>query len=68
MPIPNYTGPIRKSGCKMISHDNQLLLFGGYGVPSGPTQPGAEFVNNANYTDSRGWTNELHTFCLEQGE
>ena len=30
------------------------------GDPSGPTQPGAQWDG--------GWTNELHTFELEEGE
>ena len=62
------TGPTMKYRCRMISHDNQLLLFGGYGVPSGPIQPGAKFVKNTNYTDGSGWNNELHAFCLKEGE
>ena len=61
-------GPMKKDSCGMISFDNQLLLFGGHGVPSGPTQPGAEFVEDPRLTDGSGWTNELHTFCLKEGE
>ena len=37
------TGPMRKVGCGMVAHGSNLVLFGGYGIPSGPTQPGAEF-------------------------
>ena len=55
-------GPMRKVGCKMVACGSNLVLFGGYGIPSGPTQPGAEFVKDSKYTD--GWTNELHTFDL----
>ena len=62
------TGPMRKSGCRMVSYGSNLVLFGGYGIPSGPTQPGAEFVKSSMYTDGRGWTNELHTFDLIKGE
>ena len=62
------TGPMRKAGCKMVAYDSNLVLFGGYGIPSGPTQPGTEFVKSSNYTDGRGWTNELHTFDLIKGE
>ena len=63
-------GPMKKSHCRMISHDNKLLLFGGFGIPSGPIQPGADFVKNTNFKDGRGFTNELHTFSihLEGGE
>ena len=59
------SGPMRKTGCKMISHHDHLLLFGGYGVPSGPTQPGSEFVKSTRYT---GWTNELHQYDTKEGE
>ena len=61
-------GPMRKSACGMIAHDSKLVLFGGYGVPSGPIQPGAEFIKHRDFTDSRGWTNEVHTFDLKEGE
>ena len=63
------TGPTRKAGCQMVAYDSNLVLFGGYGIPSGPTQPGAEFVKCSTFTDGRGWTNELHTFdVLIKGE
>ena len=62
------TGPMRKSGCRMVSYGSNLVLFGGFGIPSGPTQPGAEFVKSSYYTDGRGKTNELHTFDLIKGE
>ena len=60
-------GPMRNQGCGMVAHDSKLVLFGGYGVPSGPTQPGAEFVKNSKYTSGEGWTNELHVFDLNKG-
>ena len=56
---------MRKAGCGMVSYDDQLILFGGYGTPSGPTQPGAEFVE---HTGGAGWTNELHMFNVQKGE
>ena len=37
-------------------------------IPSGPTQPGAEFIKNSEVTDGRGWTNELHVFDVQKGE
>ena len=58
---------MRKVGCGMVACDSKLVLFGGYGIPSGPTQSGAEFIKNSTYTDGRGWTNEVHTFD-KQGE
>ena len=61
-------GPMRKVSCGMVAHDSKLVLFGGYGYPSGPTQPGAEFIKDSKFTDGRGWTNEVHTFNLKEGE
>ena len=62
------TGPTRKAGCGIVVYGSNVVLFGGYGIPSGPTQPAAEFVKSSKYTDGRGWTNELHTFDLIKGE
>ncbi len=63
------TGPMKKQSCGMVAYDSQLMLFGGYGIPSGPIQqPGSKFVWNDEYTDGRGWSNELHTFSLQEGE
>ena len=53
-------GPSRKTGCGMVTYGKTLVLFGGRGSPSGPTQPGAQWDG--------GCTNELHTFELEEGE
>ena len=60
-------GPMRKVGCGMVAHDSKLVLFGGYGYPSGPTQTGAEFVKDSKYTSGVRWTNELHLFDLNKG-
>ena len=62
------TGPMKKMESGMITYGKKLLLLGGKGVPSGPIQPGSEFVLNNQHTNGRGWTNELHTFNLEEGE
>ena len=61
-------GPMKKESCGVVAHDSKLVLFGGYGFPSGPTQPGAEFIKSSRFTDGRGWTNEVHTFDLKEGE
>ena len=61
-------GPMKKYGCRMIAYGKTLVVFGGYGIPSGPVQPGAQFIKNNEYTDGQGWTNELHIFDLEEGE
>ena len=57
-------GPMRKRGCGMIAYGKKLVLFGGHGIPSGPTQPGAQFIGGR---DGSGCTNELHIFDLEEG-
>ena len=59
-------GPMRKVGCGMVTYDETLLCFGGYGIPSSTTQPGAEFTKSSKYTDGRGWTNEFHAFDLKE--
>ena len=61
-------GPMRKVGCGLVTYGDQLVLFGGYGLPSGPTQPGAEFIKDTNYTDNIGWSNELHSFNVKEGK
>ena len=61
-------GPMRKIGCRMVIYGRKLVLFGGYGIPSDPTQPGAQFIKNAIHNDGISvWTNELHIFDLEEG-
>ena len=61
-------GPMMKRACRMVAYQAKLVLFGGYGVQSGPTQPGAVFVKDSSNSDGSGWTNELHTFDLEDSE
>ena len=58
---------MRKITYGMVAHDSKLVLFGGYGVPSGPTQAGSEFVTYSDSTIGEGWTNELHVFDLNKG-
>ena len=61
-------GPMAKQGCGLVSfRGNKLGLFGGYGLPTGPTQPGATFTRNTSYSDGSGWTNEFHLFHLQEG-
>ena len=60
-------GPMHKAGCRMVTYDETLLCFGGYGFPSSTTQLGAEFTKNSNGT-GRGWTNEFHAYDLKEGE
>ena len=50
------------------SLDNKLFLLGGAGIPSGPIQPGSEFILDEYANDGSGWTNEIHSFDLTKGE
>ena len=63
--------PMRKFGCGMTAYHKEdttyLAIFAGHGIPHGPTQPGASFVQNTGYSDGSGWTNELHLFNLTNG-
>ena len=58
--------PMPKSSCAMIAFRNSLVVFGGYGVPRGPTEP-QSFIQNTTTTDDVGWTNELHIYNLSEG-
>ena len=67
-PLNQADGPMRKIGCGMVSFlQDQLAVFGGYGIPTGPTQPGAMFTKSTHYTDGRGWSSELHVFTITEG-
>ena len=57
--------PMKKVYCGMVVWGEKCVLFGGCGIPSGPTQSGADFVR---HTAGYGWTNEMHTFDLKKGE
>ena len=64
-PLNQGDGPMRKFGCRMIPFlRNQLATFGGYGIPTSPTQPGATFTKNTFSNDGSGWSNELHVFDI----
>ena len=58
--------PMPKFGCGMIAFGNSLGVFGGHGVPRGPTEP-QSFIKNTRYTDGIGWTNEFHIYNLSEG-
>ena len=61
-------GPMRKASCGMVHFDHdKLAVIGGYGLPSGPTQPGSTFIRSTKFADGRGWTSEIHVFDLSQG-
>ena len=61
-------GPMTKVACRMISYEgDKLTLFGGFGCPTGPTQPGSQFIKDTWSTDGSGWTNEFHLFHTREG-
>ena len=61
-------GPMRKIACGMVHvSSDKLAVIGGYGIPTGPIQPGSSFIRNTQFTDVRGWTDEIHVFDLSQG-
>ena len=59
-------GPMRKDCCGMVLfHNDKLAVIGGYGYPTGPTQPGSTFIWDD--PDHSGSTNEFHVFNIAQG-
>ena len=61
-------GPMKKNACGMVHfHGNKLAVIGGFGVPTGPIQPGSTFIRNTRFSDGSGWTNEIHVFSISQG-
>ena len=61
-------GPMSKSGCGLASFQgNKAALYGGVGIPIGPTQPGSTFTRDTKFSDGSGWTNEFHLFDLPEG-
>ncbi len=74
--------PMPKWDAAMVACGNGLALFGGYGVPHGPTQrvlggygvphgptqrAGSSFIKNTPGSDGSGWTNEFHIYHLNEG-
>ena len=57
-------GPLRKYGSGMVAFSDCLGVFGGFGEPQGPTQPGS-FITSS--WSSEGWTNEFHVYHLKTG-
>ena len=55
-----------KCSCGMISFRDGLGVFGGYGIPQGPTEP-QSFIKDSRFTDGSGWTNEFHIYNLSEG-
>ena len=64
-PLNPAEGPMRKRfGCGMVSFfQDRLATFGGYGLPTGPIQSGANFIMDP-FNSGVGWSNELHVFDI----
>lgn len=66
-PLNPADGPLSKIWCGMVSFlQDQLAIFGGYGILTGSIQPGATFIKD-HFTSKTGWTNELHVFDTTTG-
>ena len=64
--VPKVDCPMSKDACSMVSHGNELVLFGGYGIPSASIQPKSKFREGGSFAGG-GWSNELHAYNLESG-
>ena len=60
--------PMPKRGAQMVAFGDNLAVFGGYGIPHGPIQPGSLFIRDYRYSDGRGWTNEFHVYNRTDGK
>ena len=59
---------MRKSACEMVSFlQDKLATIGGYGIPTGPTQPEAMFTKDTKYASGIRWSNEFHVFNITEG-
>ena len=62
---------MKMSGCGMVAYgDHQLVLFGGFGIPSSETtqaQLGSVFFRRNSISGEKGWTNELKVYNIEEG-
>ena len=58
--------PMPKIGSGMMRFRDNLVVFGGYGIPRGPTEP-RSFLKNTSVTDGGGCTNEFHIYHLKEG-
>ena len=56
--------PMKKYGCGLFIVNENIIVIGGYGYPTGPTQLGASFIKKTNVS---GFSNEIHSFNTGQG-
>ena len=63
-PLNKADGPMGKILCGMVSFlQDHLAIFGGYGIPTGPIQPGATFIQR-HIGSGIGLSNELQVFDI----
>ena len=63
-PLNLADGPMGKILCGMVSFlQDHLAIFGGYGIPTGPIQPGATFIQR-HIGSGIGLSNELQVFDI----
>ena len=68
-PAGTAWGPMKKFGCGILHfHHDILAVIGGYGIPSGPTQPGSTFIRDTSRFTGSGYSNEIHFFNFSQGK
>ena len=58
------SGPRKRFACRIVCYKQKLVLFGGCCDTTGPTQSVAGYVS----VYGSMYTNELHTFNLNEGE
>ena len=65
-PLNADGAPMPKACCGMVSFRDGLGVFGGHGMPQGPTEP-QSFIKDSGFNDGSGWTNEFHIYNLSDG-
>ena len=61
--------PMPKCNSGMVALRNNLLVFGGYGIPvSSFPESKSHFVKASIPNDGRGWTNEFHIYNISEGK
>ena len=60
--------PMKKLACRMVAYNqDRLALLGGFGIPTGPAQPGVRFIRDTSIPGAMGWTEEFHIFNINEG-
>ena len=58
-------GPMRKAYCGMVHyHHDKLAMIGGYGFPSGSTQPGSLLILSQTPSSLTGEDGPMRSMCL----